>query len=69
MTSTMALGGLIVEAAEQGVAVPLLDVEPARFGMRVGRLHRVVDDEEVAAAAGERARRSRWRGGSRVASS
>ena len=48
-------GVLIVEAAEQGVADPLLEVEPPRVGLRVGGLQRVIDDNDVAAPAGERA--------------
>ena len=46
---------LVVEAAEQRVAVPLLALEAAGFGLRVSGLHRVVDNEDVAAAAGQRA--------------
>ena len=49
----MAPVDLVVQAAEQGVAVPLLEVEPPRIGVRVGGLHRVVDNHDVAAAAGE----------------
>ena len=44
---------LIVLATEQGVAVPMLEVEPPRIGVRVGGFQRVVDNNDVAAAAGQ----------------
>ena len=54
MTTTMASSGLVVETGEQRVGVPLLGTFACRFRKGILRLHGVVDDDKVAAAAGER---------------
>src|ERR1700722_15108310 len=46
---------LIVEARKQGVAAPFDMTSPSLFGLRIGRLERVVDDDEIATTAGKRA--------------
>src|SRR6516165_7161029 len=47
------VGGLVVQAAEQRVRVPLLGAFAGCFRIGILRLERIVDDNEVAAAAGE----------------
>ena len=47
--------GLVVETGEQRVGVPLLGTFACCFRIGILRLHGIVDDDEVAAAAGERA--------------
>ena len=44
---------LVVQTAKQRVRVPLLGAFARRFRIGVLRLQRIVDDDEVAAAAGE----------------
>src|SRR5262249_9689727 len=51
--------GLVIETAEQRVGVPLLGIFAGSFRIGVLRLERVINDDEVAAAAGEGRSRSR----------
>ena len=55
MTSTMAPLILSSRRLNKRIADPLFEVEPPRVGVRVGRLQGVIDNNEVAAAARERA--------------
>jgi hypothetical protein len=48
-------GAFVVEAGQQGALEPFVDRIALGFGMGVVRLQRIVDDNQVAAAAGERA--------------
>ncbi|WP_159079777.1 hypothetical protein [Methyloceanibacter sp. wino2] len=43
---------LAVEARDEGVGLPLLEVFSRVLGVRILRFHRVIDDEQVASAAG-----------------
>ena len=45
----------VVETAQQGAGKPLVDSSSLRLGAGVLRLDRVVDDDEVPAATGDRA--------------
>jgi hypothetical protein len=47
--------GFIVEPRQQRIAIPLQDILPRAVRLRVLRFHWIVDDDEVAAAAGESA--------------
>ena len=48
-------GAFVVEAGQQGVLEPLVGGVALGFGMGVVGLQRIVDNNQVAAAAGERA--------------
>jgi len=44
---------LVVETGEEGIVVPVVDRLSANFGESLVRLQRIVDDDDVGAAAGQ----------------
>ena len=46
-------GLLVIEARQQRVVVPGIDAAALCFRVRVDRLQRIVDDDEIAAASGQ----------------